>query len=160
MPIIRILVDGYSLLHAWPELAPGAARHSHRAREALVQALTSYHDASGTPVTVFFDGQGAPPGTPKLPSSPGIEVLFSRAGQTADDMIERTAFRLRDYGDVLVITDDHAERDTVLGFGALANSCATFIAQLESEQRQFNEDLRNLNRREREAYRKEGKRRP
>jgi hypothetical protein len=36
MPLIRILVDGYSLLHAWPELARGSARHSATAREALI----------------------------------------------------------------------------------------------------------------------------
>jgi predicted RNA-binding protein with PIN domain len=33
MALVRILVDGYSLLHGWPELAPGAPRHSERARE-------------------------------------------------------------------------------------------------------------------------------
>jgi hypothetical protein len=33
MPLVRILVDGYSLLHNWPELAPGKARHSAAARD-------------------------------------------------------------------------------------------------------------------------------
>ena len=28
MAIVRILVDGYSLLHAWRDLAPGEPRHS------------------------------------------------------------------------------------------------------------------------------------
>jgi len=28
MALVRILVDGYSLLHHWPELAPGRARFS------------------------------------------------------------------------------------------------------------------------------------
>jgi hypothetical protein len=59
MALARILVDGYSLLHNWPELAPGRPRHSARAREELVHVLTRYHDATGTPVTVFFDGSRA-----------------------------------------------------------------------------------------------------
>ena len=58
MALVRILVDGYSLLHNWPELAPGQPRHSARAREELVHVLTRYHDATGKPVTVFFDGAG------------------------------------------------------------------------------------------------------
>jgi hypothetical protein len=33
---VRILIDGYSLLHQWPELAPGSPRHSARARDALI----------------------------------------------------------------------------------------------------------------------------
>lgn len=54
MALVRILVDGYSLLHKWPELAAGAARHSETAREALVETLTQYQDVCGTPVTVFL----------------------------------------------------------------------------------------------------------
>jgi predicted RNA-binding protein with PIN domain len=54
MALIRILVDGYSMLHNWPELAPGAARHSARAREELIAMLTQFHDAAGTPLTIFF----------------------------------------------------------------------------------------------------------
>ena len=65
MSIVRVLVDGYSLLHHWRDLAPGRERHSFHARDALVAALTQYQDSSGTPVTVIFDGGGAPPDTPK-----------------------------------------------------------------------------------------------
>ena len=52
MALVRILIDGYSLLHNWPELAEGAARHSEAARGALVEILTHYQDACGTPITV------------------------------------------------------------------------------------------------------------
>src|SRR5208283_893845 len=113
MALVRILVDGYSLLHNWPELASGAARHSARAREELVHVLTRYHDATSEPVTVFFDGAGAPPNAPKNDYGGAVEVLFSRAGQTADQMIERAAHRFQAHGAVLVVTDDRVERDTV-----------------------------------------------
>ena len=42
MALVRILVDGYSLLHNWPELASGAARHSEAARDALGEMLMQY----------------------------------------------------------------------------------------------------------------------
>ena len=87
MALVRILVDGYSLLHGWPELAPGKPRHSAGARDELVYILTRYQDAIGTPITIFFDGGGARPGRPKSESTGHVEVLFSRAGQTADEMI-------------------------------------------------------------------------
>ena len=47
MALVRILVDGYSLLHSWPELAPGEARHSAAARDELVHHLQLYSDAVG-----------------------------------------------------------------------------------------------------------------
>ena len=87
MALVRILVDGYSLLHSWPELAPGKPRHSAAAREELIYWLTRYRDAIGTPLTIVFDGGGAPVGTPATHSTPESEILFSRSGQTADDII-------------------------------------------------------------------------
>src|SRR5215471_283287 len=78
MALIRILVDGYSLLHRWPELARGFPRHSATAREELIHRLRQYQDAIGTPITIFFDGAGAPPGTPSALSKPELEVLYSK----------------------------------------------------------------------------------
>ncbi len=126
MALVRILVDGYSLLHNWPELAPGTARHSEAARDALVEMLTQYQDAKGTPITVFFDGAGPRRVKPKNAAAGTVEVLFSNAGQTADDLIERAAHRFQDYGEVLVVTDDFAERNTVSGFGGSVASCSEF----------------------------------
>ena len=154
MALARILVDGYSLLHNWPELAPGAPRHSARARDELVHVLTRYHDATGEPVTIFFDGAGARPGTPKNESSRAVEVLFSRAGQTADEMIERTAHLFQPHGEVLVVTDDRAERDTVNGFGGSVSGCANFIRMVEGALTELQDELKNHNRTERNRFKR------
>jgi hypothetical protein len=152
MALVRILVDGYSLLHNWPELAAGAPRHSEPARDALVELLTHYQDASGTPVTIFFDGQGRRPGPPKNESAAAVEVLFSGAGQTADDLIERAAHRFQSYGEVLVVTDDFAERDTVSGLGGSVASCANFIRMIQNALADLKENLNNHNRAERKRF--------
>ena len=94
--------------------------------------LAHYQDATGTPVTVFFDGRGSRRSKPKNESGGQVEVLFSHSGQTADDLIERAAHRFQDYGEVLVVTDDFAERDTVSGFGSSVASCANFIGMIQN----------------------------
>ena len=154
MALVRILVDGYSLLHGWPELAPGAARHSARARDELVRVLTGYHDVTREPITIFFVGAGAPPDVPKAESSAAVEVLFSRAGQTADDLIERAAHLFQPHGEVLVVTDDHAERETVSGFGGSVSSCDNFIRMVEGALTELQDELRNYNRAERNRFRR------
>ena len=153
MALVRILVDGYSLLHSWPELAPGKPRHSAAARDELIYILTRYHDAIGTPITIFFDGGGAPAGTPKDESVRHVEILFSRPGQTADEMIERAAHRFQPYGEVLAVTDDNTERDVVIGLGGQAASCLNFIRGLESALAESADDLKHYNRIERNRFR-------
>jgi len=148
MAVVRILVDGYSLLHAWKELAPGEARHSAAARQELIRQLTQYRDAIGTPLTVIFDGGGAPPNTPEPVSPDGLEVLYSKKGQTADDLIERTAYRLKPYGEALAITNDYAERDTVIAMGGLAQSCEEFIQSIQETLREQANFVKQHNRRE------------
>ncbi len=152
MALVRILVDGYSLLHNWPELAPGRAPHSAAARDALIRRLTHYQDATGIPVTIFFDGSGLPATKPAVPSSTEVEVLYSRPGQTADQMIERAAHRFGSYGEVLAVTDDHAERDTVISLGGSASSCLNFIRDLENALAELGEDIKHHNRQERHRY--------
>lgn len=154
MALIRILVDGFSLLHAWPELAEGAPRHSETARDALMELLQQYQDACGTPVTVFFDGRGSRKSKPKNQSANAVEVLFSSSGQTADDLIERAAVRFQAYGEVLVVTNDNAERSIVGGFGGSTASCENFIRMIQNALADLAENLNNHNQSERNRYKR------
>ena len=153
--MVRILVDGYSLLHFWTALAQGQPRHSAAARDALVSVLTSYRDACGTPITIVFDGSGPRRNAAETRSTPEVEVLYSRAGQTADQIIERVAHRLQPYGEPLVVTNDLAERDLVISLGGMASNCENFIRTVESALDDLKRDVKNYNLRERNRYRKE-----
>jgi predicted RNA-binding protein with PIN domain len=152
MALVRILVDGYSLLHNWPELAQGKARHSAAARDQLIHVLTRYQDAGRTPVTVIFDGVAGKRGHSAAEEKPAIEVLYSRAGQTADQMIERATHRLLEFGEVLVVTDDFAERDTVLSLGGMVASCVGFIRTIESELADLQREIKHHNRKEQRRF--------
>ncbi len=154
MALIRILVDGYSLLHNWPAVAPGRARHSAAAREELIRLLTQYQDATGTPVTIFFDGRGAIRRGSNGEASHTVEVLFSRAGRTADDLIERAVHRFQPYGEVMVVTDDHAERDTVIALGGTVASCLNFITMLGSAIDELADDVKQHNRAEQNRFKR------
>jgi hypothetical protein len=155
MGLVRILVDGYSLLHSWPELAPGKARHSAAARDELVRVLTLYRDATHTPISIFFDGSSPKMGGPsETVSTSEVEILFSRAGQTADQMIERATHRFQPYGEVLAVTDDIAERETVINLGGMASSCWNFIQTVQNTLVELQNEIKHHNRRERNQFKR------
>ena len=152
MGIARILVDGYSLLHAWTALAEGKPRHSAAARAALIHQLTQYRDATGTPLTIIFDGISGPRSAEEPPSTPEVEILYSQAGQTADHMIERLVHLLKEYGEVLVVTDDHGERDTVESAGGIVSGCLNFISGHEMAVSMLDKEIEHHNRKETARY--------
>jgi predicted RNA-binding protein with PIN domain len=154
MALARILVDGYSLLHGWPAIAAGKPRHSEAARDQLIAVLIQYHDLTGIPITVFFDGAGPKTGPRQKSKRGAVEVLFSRGGQTADQMIERTTQRLLAFGEVLVVTDDYLERDTVIALGGMAVSCDGFMSEWISRKRELQCALKSYNLREKHKYRR------
>jgi uncharacterized protein len=154
MALVRILVDGYSLLHSWPELAAGQPRHSPAARAELIQILRLYSDAVGTPVTVVFDGAGHRGRNMSNESNDTVEVLYSRAGQTADQIIERVTHRMKSFGEVLAVTDDYAERDTVIAMGGFASSCENFIQSLHAALGDLQRQIANYNSIEKRRYRR------
>jgi predicted RNA-binding protein with PIN domain len=78
--------------------------------------------------------------------------LFSGADQTADDLIERAAVRLGKYGEVMVVTDDHAERDTVISMGGMPYGCFFFIQMVEDALHEKGRDIARHNQRERKNY--------
>ena len=54
-----LIVDGHSVIFAWPELRKLHARRSSLAREALLKQLRDYQDWTGVRVVAVFDGKGA-----------------------------------------------------------------------------------------------------
>ncbi|GEM_PF-4257584 len=88
-------------------------------RALLIAALTRLQDAGEYKVTVVFDGQGKKSETALDESR--VQVLFSAQGQTADSIIERLVAAYKKPGDIIVVTDDFPEQDTVRSFGALAH---------------------------------------
>jgi predicted RNA-binding protein with PIN domain len=115
-----LIVDGHSVIFAWPELRALHERRTSLAREALAKQLRDYQDWSGVHVVVVFDGRGS---KVTQMSDPGeIQIFYSRQGQTADAIIERLAAKYASEFDVLVATSDFMERNTVMAFGAEAMS--------------------------------------
>jgi predicted RNA-binding protein with PIN domain len=53
-----LIVDGHSIIFAWPALRRLHQRRTSLAREALVKRLRDYQDWTGIRVVVVFDGKG------------------------------------------------------------------------------------------------------
>lgn len=144
-----ILVDGYSVLHAWPRFATRKARQLslRQRREMLVGLLRQYADHHRRRVTVVFDGYAAKHKPEGQEPSHGVEVLFSDRGKTADDLIERLVGQSELRAGILVVTSDNMERRTVESLGAQSMSAEIFEGEVDAALRELAGEVRSHSRR-------------
>src|SRR6476619_4965659 len=111
-----LIVDGHSVIFAWPELRRLHRRRSSLARDALVKKLRDYQDWTGIRVAVVFDGKR---NTISVSSDTGeIQIFYSRKGKTADSIVERLASKYAERFKLLVATSDILEQETANASGA------------------------------------------
>jgi predicted RNA-binding protein with PIN domain len=111
-----LIVDGHSVIFAWPELRKLHARRTSLAREALLKQLRDYQDWTGVRVVAVFDGKGKKVEATSHPAE--VQVFYSRSGQSADAIIERLASKYAKQHDLVVATSDSMEAETVRACGA------------------------------------------
>lgn len=111
-----LIVDGHSIIFAWPELSKLHTRRSSLAREALIKRLRHYQDWTGVRVVVVFDGKGRNIDVTSDPTD--VQVFYSRSGQTADAIVERLASKYAKRFELMVATSDSMEGETVEACGA------------------------------------------
>ena len=137
-----LIVDGHSMIFAWPELSAKAARRGASAREALIRALTSLQDGSEWSVAIVFDGKGAKATAGE--ETTAIKVFYSKSGQTADEIIERLAAKYAPDHEVTVATNDRLERLTVESFGATSISSRQLLDEIGSASHSVQQTLARL----------------
>jgi predicted RNA-binding protein with PIN domain len=115
-PARYLIVDGHSVIFAWPELRRLHERRSSLAREALVKQLRDYQDWTGVHVVVVFDGKGKKVEATSDPAD--VQIFYSRSGQSADAIIERLASKYAKRYELVVATSDSMEVETVHACGA------------------------------------------
>jgi uncharacterized protein len=115
-----LIVDGYNVINAWPELCQLKEESLEHARERLIQWMASFAGFKGMAVTVVFDAYLVKGGQERCYEVSGIQVVFSQDGETADSVIEKLVYTLvKDRRQkVFVATSDWAEQLTILGSGA------------------------------------------
>ena len=135
-----LLIDGHSIIHAWPELRLlhlQAARR-HLAREQLLQRMRHYQDMSGERVIVVFDGTQSR--TSEDRETSGLQIFYAEAGKTADSIIERLVAKYAGQHPMRAATADGMIRETVSAFGGTwisPETLRTICDEAEGEMRRL-----------------------
>ncbi|UJF33664.1 NYN domain-containing protein [Paenibacillus hexagrammi] len=114
-----LIVDGYNIIGAWPELSKLKDTDLEGARDKLIHMLSEYQSFSGMKVYLVFDAYMVP-GLGKKYVQSKLSVLYTKEKETADELIERLVTNLMGRRkQIHVATSDMIEQHVIFGKGAL-----------------------------------------
>ena len=128
-----LLVDGYNIIFAWPDLKALAEASLEHARKALAELLCNYHGFHPCELILVFDAYRVHGNTGSREEYRGIHIVYTKEAETADNYIEKTIRRIAGKKDsrVRVATSDALEQVIILGGGAERVSAREFRAEVE-----------------------------
>jgi len=126
---MHLIIDGYNLMGRIGTLS-GLIES---ARESLLRDLAAYRHRKNHPVTIVFDGWQQGQSMEERGHRTGIEVIYSRRGERADQVIQRLA---REYGaDCAVVSSDQEVARSAQVSGAMVIGAQEFAVKLRAAPR-------------------------
>ncbi|WP_201716411.1 NYN domain-containing protein [Rossellomorea arthrocnemi] len=138
-----LLVDGYNIIGAWPELNELKQKDLAAARDRLVELMAEYQGYTGYRVIVVFDAYYVQ-GIARKYQNYKVEVLFTRENETADERIERLAIELSNIKtQIHVATSDFTEQWAIFGQGALRKSARELLTEVKVIEKKIERKVRS-----------------
>ncbi|WP_433746222.1 NYN domain-containing protein [Falsibacillus pallidus] len=136
-----LLVDGYNIIGAWPELRELKKKDLSAARDRLIERLADYQGYTGYKVIVVFDAYYVK-GIERKYRNYRIDVLFTREHETADERIEKMAIEMNNIKtQIHVATSDYTEQWAIFGQGALRKSARELLNEINAIDRKIEKKL-------------------
>ena len=106
---MHLLIDGYNLLHVNRSSTHFNSVQLQWERERLIDRLSTYQKLRPREVTVVFDGWQEGWSTETKEKKKGIEIIFSKVGEKADEVIKRLV-KEKGSGAVVITSDREVAR--------------------------------------------------
>lgn len=133
-----LLVDGYNIIHAWPDLKKFAEGNMDLARIKLLDALASYGGIRHGEIIVVFDAYGVEGRLEEIFKYHNIHVVFTKEAQTADQYIEKFAFDHNKKYKITVATSDGLQQVIIRGAGCALLSASELREEVERAKEKAN----------------------
>lgn len=125
---MHILIDGYNLIRQSETFRRFERVSLEAGRNALLRSLDAYRKRTGRRVTVVFDAREGGFLREERDRCGGIDCLYSRKGETADDLIKRMVEERKE--EFVVVTSDRAIAEFALRRGVAAIASPVFESRL------------------------------
>ena len=131
-----IFVDGYNVINSWPNLNGMREYSFDGARNKLHDILVNYASYNNCRIYLVFDGHKVAGNIEKVYEEKFVTTVFTKFEQTADSYIEKKVNDIGRRAEIIVVTSDWLEQQTIFQRGAVRMSSLEFYNDvLKSEEK-------------------------
>jgi len=144
-----LLVDGYNIIHAWPELKELADEDMEAARVKLLDLLSNYQGIRKCHIIIVFDAYRVEGHAEEVIKYHNVHVVFTKEAQTADQYIERFAHDNQTKYDIIVATSDGLQQIIIRGAGCALLSARELKIEVERVNERIKQEYEEMGARDR-----------
>ncbi len=134
-----LLVDGYNIIFAIPQLKELAEINIDSARSKLMDLLCNYQGYKKNTLILVYDAYKVEGGIGSVEKYHNIHVVYTKEAETADQYIEKTVHEIGKKYHVTVATSDALEQKIIWGAGASRMSANGLWEELELVRKEIQE---------------------
>ena len=132
----HIILDGYNVIYKLPELKRKLDESLEAARIALAHLLSGWRrQYSSADICIVFDGKDHEMPNASPARIAGIECVFTRTGETADNHIIKIVHDSESPGEFLVISEDNSVRNSCRAHGTEVKPASFLMPHRKKSQR-------------------------
>ena len=135
-----LLVDGYNIIFAWPELKELADADIRAAQTKLMDILSNYQGCKQCTLILVFDAYKVEGHSEEVLTYHNIHVVYTKEAETADQYIEKTVHKIGRQHQVTVATSDGLEQIIIMGQGANRISARGLKEEIEETRKQLRQE--------------------
>lgn len=140
-----LFVDGYNIINDWNSLKLKKDISLEEARDELMNILAEYHHYSGIEIILVFDAHFVINNLGDNIAYKGIEVIFTKERETADNYIEKVLDKIGRIKRVRVATSDWLEQQIILSRGGTRLSARELEIEIKNEMAKYNKNIKSSN---------------
>jgi small GTP-binding protein len=141
-----LIVDGFNVIFAWPDLAALAQTDLEQARDRLMEILANYASFTRTETILVFDAYQVKGGKGERFDYHGVRVVYTRENETGDAYIERLLHDIGKNSQARVVTSDNLIQVSALRSGVIRQSTREFGEEIDRIYGDIEQYLRTHNR--------------
>lgn len=138
-----LLVDGYNIIHAWPELDELQKSNFDGARGRLLDIMQHYQSLIHSELIVVFDAYKVKGYVEEIVDLNNIHVVYTKEAETADHYIEKFAHEHGRKKNVTVATSDGVEQVIIRGQGCILMSARELLEDVNRREEELRKNFLN-----------------